>query len=397
MYKDCSDILPLSYEFVIKNDRSLYDPFIVKLCEEIIKRGFIVGGKIGTMLILGNDDLIDQYSWELYVDTVDNVIELTNAIYNVKSEHIDSQTTVLSSIFNDHEYAIAINGRNLVKIYVLNSYKEIDIFATVPTLYGVPNVLTKFTQESNKMRYSPKELSLMITYHRLYHIGKGLEAIWTEALSTLKIYSGIKIGAGVPIDKLSKLVGIDDVVVGDYALNLLGLLHGPTKLQFITSTHMSEIVSRAQNIINRKGEKLTKNICKEITYMVHRLPIPGDVLFKKFSIKCDTGKYNDNIADIYNSTTYELIPYNIINNVKVGSFWVILRFIYIEMWILRVLSQASSKRYQELSGHADMVIRLAANSSSERLFPMNFVGQYLDENVIKKKLNTIESYYPATA
>jgi hypothetical protein len=160
---------------------------------------------------------------------------------------------------------------------------------------------------------------------------------------------------------------------------------------------MTEIVNRAQNIINRKGENMTKNTCKEITYVVHRIPIPGDVLFKKFSIKCDTGKYNDNIADIYNSTTYELVPFTIVDGKKIGSFWVLLRFIYIEMWILRVLSQESSKRYLELSGQADMVTKLAANAKPERLFPMDFAGQWLDENVIKKKLNTIENYYPATS
>jgi hypothetical protein len=381
------------------NDRSLYNPYISKLIEDIITRKYIVGGAVGMMLITGEDSLIDQYSWEVYVDTVDSAIGLADSICKQPNPHIDSRTVSLSSIVTGCEYILSVNNRGFVRIYVMNTYKDMDIFSVVPELYGVPNILRTFTQHSDRIRYLPKELALMDIYHKLYRIGPNLESVWGDALRDLALYENTKHGGGIPADKISKVVGDDDVLVGDYALNILGLIGQPTQLSFITTTHMSEITERTKNVILRKGEKLTRNQCIDIAYVVHHIPLPTDSLFKKFSIKCNTGKYSDNIADIYNATTYELVPYTIVKGKKIGSYWVLLRFIYIEMWILLVLSTRGglSKRYHELQDQVNIINKVIASSGAKTLFPMDFEGVFHNENVIKKKLNAPEAYYPASA
>lgn len=405
MYKDCSGILEKSYKFVIVNDRSLYNPYICKLIECIIRYNLIVGGKIGIMLINGVDNIIDQYDWEIYVDNVDTIRLITDMIYNVKSAHVDSKTTVLSSIVEDNEYMLSINGRLLSKFYILNSYKDMDIFNAIPVLYGQQNVLKEFTSSSDKIRYLPKEIAFMQTYRTLYKITQNLGSVWTNALRTIDMYNNTKKhGGGIPHDILSKFVGPTDIIVGDFALNTMGLLHKPSKLQFISSTHMKDIIIHCNNIMNRKSTKY--NAKDKLNYVSHHLPLISDTLFKKYTIRVDSGKYQEYVCDVYNSTTYELVPYVIINGKKIGSPWVLMRFIYVEMWFIRILSFNKKMdlpdRYHDLENQIKLLNTYISSISSTsagttKLFPLDYEGVWLNENIIKKKNNRPNNYYPSIA
>jgi len=110
-----------------------------------------------------------------------------------------------------------------------------------------------------------------------------------------------------------------------------------------------------------------------------------------------------------------MIPYWIVpgeyEKVKIGNPWVLLRFLLIDIWVLKLILNIGTdnpdfikKRIKNIIDHADSVRTLArrnVNESPEKVFQLtNYVGVFFDEVVARKKMikeigERFPVYYPA--
>jgi hypothetical protein len=96
--------------------------------------------------------------------------------------------------------------------------------------------------------------------------------------------------------------------------------------------------------------------------------------------------------------------------IKLANPWVILRFLFIDVWTLKLILNIGTdnpdfikRRIQQLIANCDLTRTLALSclKEPEKIFQLtNYVGSFIDENVAKKKLikelgERFPVYYPA--
>jgi hypothetical protein len=418
------DLIPEAEKFVINNDRNLYAPFFQAAEEFCIENRVIIGGQVGVDLLVGKPLTKDSFYWELYTDdTFNTAKKLSKALYRVESPHVNSKYVALRTDLRHKEMTIMINTRQLFKIYSLDKYRGIEL----AKLMGP--VLREGYLTKKNISCIPEEMQLIEIYHTLYTPAKAGK--WVESLAAeQKIFDLIgnnledkalmMVGGSAPqinrqvVDKvlMEKIINQNNnVLIGDYALGLLdkGLPHSP-RVQFISDTPIDDIAKAAEIVIGTALPNLATYGFK-ITFVKYPLNLPTDFQITKHTLYITMGKEQSPIADVYNSSTFEMIPYWNIKKIKIGNPWVLLRFRFIDLWVLKLISRLDSESAKFL--RAKMIALLddikwlrkltfkQLDNDATRLFQLSdYVGVYVNEIVAKKKLikdtgEKFANYYPS--
>lgn len=414
MYADCPEniasITSRAETIVLDNDRSLYDPFISAIGEFVINKGIVCGGKIGLGLITNKLTRFQCYYWELYCDDTFNTAKaLANVLYKVVSPFIPSYTVSVRTDLKHKEFTLYVNVRALVKFYAMDAYRSTVLIDLIRVVYGAPSMLDHFTIDSAKIRCLPEEVALINIYRTLYRPSdKGLKQTWDDAYALEQLLFehlevAHKTGGGV-LDDIAKavnanyaLICAEYIIIGEYALKEIGIVDRVQRLAFISAASITSIVDTVTNIISRKvtafGEKNIK-----IKYVRQNMGIPIDFQLTKHSLYAVDGANQIFIADVYNSTQYEIIPRVKIGNVFVASHWVILRFLFIEIWVLELIGGLKNDK-KSVEGKQKIIHVWARKLQAHQWnrFPLDYTGQYLNEMAAKKLLmqGNIPNYYPA--
>jgi len=415
MYKkinDLSRIFEEANQFVMDNDRSLYNPYLQVVEQFCIDNAILVGGAAGTDLLIGKPLSKDSYQWDLYTDdTFALAKKLADELYKVKSAHIDSRFVALRTDIKHREFTIMVNLRQIVKIYNLDKYRGLKLF----DLMGPASRTGYFTKKI--VQLVPEEIQIIELYRSLYSPGKldrwetclNAESILYNLISeTLTKKSAIKVGGGpAPLGKLTRVLidkmikGSDYVVVGDYAAQLYGAAPKMLRLQILISSPIDEFIE----VLRRHIAAAYPNM-GAVVYVKYSVCLPTDFQIEKYTIYINRDDGKDSLLDIYNSPAYEVIPYRIEDGVKYGNPYVVLRFRFIELWILKLIANIDensakflgAKMVELISTIAD-IREYIARADPEDLFQLNnYVGIYRDEDVAKKKLlQRFPLYYPFRA
>lgn len=407
-------------KFIMDNDRMMYLPFFEAAEKFCAENSVLIGGRIGIDLLVGREVSQRSFYWELYCDDTFNAARaFAVALSKVSSPHIPADTVALQTNIRHKEFTISIYARSLFKIYSMDKYRNIKLV----DLMG-PAVRTSYFTKI-PIKCISEEMQLIAIYRTLYSPAK--LSLWREELvNENKIYNLIKdslgekatkeISGGSPnvkaaardmqcllMDKLIRKT--NNVLIGDHAMFRMKLIKDPTRIQFISSDNIEQIEASCEKILNqsRSGRAGYK-----ITHVRYPLNIPDDFQILKYTIYVTDGKEQTPIADIFNSSQYEMIPFAEKDNIKIGNPWVLLRFLFIDIWILKLILNIGSDNTEFIKGKIRTnltrcdLIRENITDVLEVFQSSNYVGSFVDDYIAKKKLikekgERFPNFYPAKA
>lgn len=409
-----SELIASADEFVMKNDRDVYTAYyesVEKFCSE---KNIIIGGTTGMNLLLKKPLSRDSYVWDLYCDnTFENAKGIADTLYNVKCSHVDNRTISMQTNIKYREFTISVDARYAFKIFTMDMYRNvklIDVMKPLP-VKGYFN---------NDVLILPEHIVLIEIYQRLYSPSKC--ALWPEYVRLEKaVYNKLvdvkdnaMITGGASFDKsaaeeilVRKLLTCDRIVtVGDHAISMYGIGKA-SRIQLITDIPINELTEMASRVLSdeRNALRRVKVGHDRCVWVKYSLNIPSDFQIIKYTVYAVV--HNEQIAlfDAYNSTTYELIPYNIKNNIRVAGLYVILRFLFIDIWTLKLIISSGGASLQgriaSLLKLVESVRNLIPDESVTDLFQLsNYAGVNTSDIVAKKKLIAGKgfrpgNYYPA--
>jgi len=370
----------------------------------------------------------DSFFWELYCDnTFDTVKKLANTLAKTQSRHVDARTVALQTNIKYKEYTISVDARALFKIYALDKYRGVELVKLFTPVKARGPFSGSDVATATDVDCFPPEIFLMMIYRDLYNFSKA--STWNDTLLLeKKLFDKIadekapapsaqgknrhaKRRGGDDEDSFgedddlaeydeSRIMGGDDhkhkaaaqdalskyILIGDFALQRLGIAPDSrsSRLQFIVDDEPAIVVKKIQAKINA-----------QLSFATFALNIPGDFQTIKHTIYIHTGGSGSKspIADIYNSTTFETIPYVVEGGSKIGGGFVLLRFIFVDLWTLRMIGALDStnngfikERTVELLVRATKLRAYLVSNPKTMLFPLTCDGQYINEQVAKKKL-----------
>jgi hypothetical protein len=108
------------------------------------------------------------------------------------------------------------------------------------------------------------------------------------------------------------------------------------------------------------------------------------------------------MMDIFNSGTYELIPYVVYNDFNVGYPNVLNRFLLLDIWLLRILNhlkliQDNTLKYAFQKMYTNLAqIRKIGSLPDKTIYdaPASYLGQYINLQRMTSKLAMKNKFYP---
>ena len=479
---DVATLFPEAEKFVMDNDRHLYDPFFEAAEKFCIKGGILIGGRTGIDLLIGAPLTKDGYFWELYTDNAfETAKEFATMLSQVKSPHIPARTVALRTDIKHREFTILVNANYLFKIYSMDRYRGVKLIEVMkpPTATGY---------FGGSVSVIPDEIQLIDIYRTLYSPSRMKN--WERDLATeAVIYAGVRarekhIVVGGAIFNRSKCDEIllqklfkvrpkkssssasshrpsstpsptssstpssphtpppQYILIGDYAAHLW-LMHqghkskGGQRLQFISADPIEALISKVEKIIihdKNAARKIGAPFEAKVSSVKFNLNVPSDFQITKHTLYVNFQNEQIPIADVFNSTEYEAIPYILapggdtivdtgdeivqLNETSVlysvGNPFVILKFIFIDIWIIRLLVGMSQSGKQEFFQERILSLMLWADEIRKKTLELiqrdplsvfqlsNYAGVSINETVAKKKFikeigDRFRIFYPARA
>ena len=271
---------------------------------------------------------------------------LTNEIYQKMIKDYNAKYTRLKTIKENEEFVIEYDLRQMVMMYKLQKHKNkepIDIIKPI----SIKNIF-----------YMPSEIELIDIYHILYDPSQYSD--WDEAIQYEKILfkqvedrkeKGI-LGASdckerkkqmiesLKIDLITQwLINRDNtILIGPWARDWIKvgdkICTNIEKIQIISNTHPEELLHELKKIVM----KISKF---EVSMREQELHIPKDFRTNRYTYYINPytthGITEKPFLDLFNCANFEVVPSIKINGLCIGTKYVILRFLFIDLWIIRII------------------------------------------------------------
>ena len=318
----------------------------------------------------------------------------------------------MREIIPKEEYEVMYNMRGLIKIYHIDKYKNVNLSNLFKSV------------KLNNLNYFPPEIELMDIYHKLY-----LPNYYND-YNTLLQYEKILYNKIIEPIEGGKCDTCKDYKTND--INNIKLL----MIKFFDQKNYVMIGKWAHNIIEGKKDisdnsniqVISENSIEEdyeyiltflTTYTKHgiyykkkKLYVPKDNRIYKYTIfikypgltKKSRGS-DKQFLDIYNCASYELIPYIVKKNnnsiINVGNLSVLLRFLLIDLWIIRLLkylkivgSTQFTNRYSNIYSVMKMIKSKLSFDFENKYIGLNY-DEKIEQKIIISEKNIIKtSYFP---
>jgi hypothetical protein len=372
----------------------------------------ILGGTLGVNTLIGKPKGLDDYYYELYTE---HPFVAANNMCNDIAAVADRMIVRMQTAIPYGKYNIMADGRNMISVYGLES--------------GITKVIGPVESD---MLLLPPEIQLINIYRTLYSPNKADEwetALHDEnALFDQMIKSADKFGGGHNTSDLRKhrdnlqhsilknFVNNNKhcVLLGEHALYMNDpdsyKLESPI-VQIISARPVSEDVA----VITKLSPGYP------VTHNTKELKILQDFRLTRTIIRVgdrDSGEQKE-VMYVYNAAHYDLIPYNryVVKDgfIQVGNPFVLLRFLLIDFWIIRLIHAAGKMddnyknmrlqsirnkvlmlRSQLSSGDVTTINELHTSDRSRiRIFQdKNYIGKYENEDIAQKEASKNAKKYP---
>ena len=361
----------------------------------------IVGGLSGTNLLLDKPN----YSYEVYGEHVfKHANNLANRLQPVVEKNFSPFVTRLRTVFAHKKYVIAVGGRSFIEFHELE--RGVGIYKLI-------SPVEKPIGDGKALVMSP-EAYLLKTYRELYTPG----ADWETALEverelvqmTKERFVGTKTGGKsgrLSMKEQQKLsakimrefiVNNNSVVlIGEHSVKILENLVGSvskssTTLRIISANNVKDDIQKISLIVGK------------ITAITRDMNALEDHQLVKTIIRVETGQDSTEILYLYNSASYNLIPYNVVRadmgSLQIGNPFVILRFLLIDLWEVNKVLLAGKINETFAKNRINNILKLFLqiretlgipindkwfSQGPMGLFQMECIGTMVDEGIVAKK------------
>ena len=352
----------------IKEERTQYNEIYEKIENYIIKEKIIT---------IKDGVIYNLYSY----DMVHYAHELANILYKD-----NPYVVVLNTQIPYKHIVIYINHRIFVNFYMCDRNEYI------------PHI-----ESSNGMTILSPEMELLIIYHKLYSITNAKQ--WRELSDVEKVlYKNIKLpNMKEKIIKytenkyknvlLTKLIQNNNIVlIGELAVKLSTPINDDSPIKIIIEGSFIDLYKEIEQILIKFDSSV------DISKKISNVKILEDQDLSRMIVKVN----NIEILYVYNSASYELIPYNKISSngdfIYVAHPWVIMRFLLIDWAILYKLGVMGILSNPNIMMNHILIIYNTIRNIWINQFQQNpmilyedypYFGQYVNF-VIKHKIEAIE-------
>ena len=338
----------------------------------------------------------EQYN--LYINNLFyHAVNLTNELHKGLEEKLIN----LNTIKLHEELSIYIDSRPLINIFTIKEYPNINYMQII------------YPIKINEIYYFPPEIEIIETYNDLYNPAKFTE--WDKLLDIdePKLFNmvierkkeGIYGAADckilrkeiieiLKIDIIQKVLNDENIIlIGSWANNIIhkGILNicaDEEKIQIITNKTPEYLIEIIQNKINPTNKIISKK---------QDLNIPKDFRTNRstlyMQIKTNRGIIDKPFLDIFNSTTFELIPYYKLDGINIGSKFVIIKFLFIDLWIVRIIEKLGYLNKTITNEKIDRILGLIQKFRNKQNEMILYTGVYHDYSIDKKIFNLNNSTF----
>jgi hypothetical protein len=323
--------------------------------------------------------------------------ELTNELHKKLSE---KSLIKMKTVENMEEFSIEYNFQIVAVVYKLQKQK-IDYKLVLQPV-------------QKKLLYFPPEIEIIDTYHKLYTEQDVDESLKLEDKLCKLVYerldAGILGGLSCADKKREQFESIKISLILDWLPKQNAILLGVWAYDWLIKTRKSLCVNveKIQIISSMKPNDLLVDLQKYvsqigkiyITMREQELHIPKDFRTMRYTyymkIKTDKGEIEKPFLDLFNSGNFEIVPFYKVDGLRLGAKWVILRFLYIDLWVIRIIRSLGLLDKSILNIKLASLWKLIEYFRSTELSIDDYIGEYRDAAVDKKmsKLSQTKKFYP---
>lgn len=317
----------------IQAERRQYLDVYKVIDKYIANEEILVGGQMGVNLLYGIDNS-ENYSYDLFTSNAfKHANELSNKLTKRSPGRIVRLVTVapykVYHIFVDTRMMVALNG---VKVRSGTNYLRLVEPVEKPL-------------RTRKVLVVSPEIQLLDIYRKLYLPNYAGE--WEKLVNNeTKMFSMVlsrkqkikKEGGATPqrekidgalMDYISQS---NKLLIGDHACEiLLGIKSTANFIEVLSFAPLQDDIEEIKMLV----KKITS---EPVNASTRNLEVIGDYRLSRTTIKLGHDRPKE-ILYIYNSTDYDLIPYNILESTSrtlwIANPFVILRFLLVNMWMIR--------------------------------------------------------------
>lgn len=451
---DFSTVISEKANVLIKKDRMRFNE-VYRVTEEYCKNNDII---IGDVNVIADSKTDKDFQYNLYCEfPYKHAMNLANLIHSNVGEWVKMKTVV-----GHQEFTIEYDMRPLIQLYSLDGQKNVNLHSLIlpvkinELLYMSPEIeIIDIYHKLYSPNYSEDWEDLVVLENKLFTLlGK-------------RVTDGVFGGKQSPQDKTdfqylkylvlsefcSKFIK-DYVVIGHWALHVIEASKDPNskmnssveKLQVITSIPIKQSIENVTNFI----QKYTN---AKVSSRRQDLHIPKDFRTRRYTIYISVDGKDKAFMDIFDCGTFELVPYIPFslkttyagvkkdsqfnrgrgnnrdrsrsrdrgNNrsrsrsrsrrggedefiIKVGNPYVLLRFLVIDLWIIRMIHEMGHLTNDMLKVKTKYIMFVIDKIKNpelgiyDKVFGSNYVGTHKDYD-ISKKVNNLKGkmfypYYP---
>ena len=392
---------------VIKSERAQYDVVWNTIESYCKKHNLSLSNKY--ILTDNANDPLNIYD-KVYSIYTSNPFRHANNLCNEihKSMHADKNMryTRMKTISEKESFVIDYNMRQVAFINKLQKHKHDK----------EPHKVTK-PVKINKLLYIPSEIELIDVYHALYDpskyddVNENLKFEKTLFDQVVRRQEKGILGGSCRQKKRDQLEALKVGLVTDWIRNKDNMiLIGPwahdwiktgsemclnkEKVQIISDLTADELKPMLQSFVNT----MTKF---DITYRDQKLHIPKDTRTVRYTfyvkIQTDRGVTEKPFLDLFPIAQFELVPYKVVDKMRIGTKWVQLRFLLIDLWVIRVIQGLGFLTPGILQKKIAYLWELIKFFRNKYTIDGNiqFLGTYKDA-LIHKKMGSLggRNYYP---
>lgn len=360
---------------VIILDRQRFDDYISAIETYINENDiYITDYNAYNFLLNDTNKHPKSYHYKLYTaNAFNHAKKITQLLFEVKNDL--SKYIALSTRLQGREFSISIKGREIAYITNIGIYKDVDLSSLI-----TPIIKKGFYKDVKIVQF---ELLMIDMYRKLCNPENYKD--WEDLIDVEKyLYSEYKgvIGGKEKIYETKYDNAIEDFIVDKVQIGIRALGYNE-RYQVISKNSIEEDFKTFEALIKKVNKDAVCN------YVSNKIFIIGDPRLVKNIIYVNS----DPLIDIYNSAQYEPVPHKNF----IGSKFLILRFIFIEIWNMSIISKYINIDYSKKINFLYSIF----NKERVRYKPKDYIeefkkyyGYYISDIIYNKQNQLGKKSYP---
>jgi hypothetical protein len=408
LYTNYFDDIEKQALITINKDRSKYS-HVWETIEKYCANNSLIISNIAVLLDKQNElRSVFEKNYKIYTSNpLKHANDLVNLIHKNNLKDPNVKFTKLRTIQENEEFIIDYDSRIVATIYKLQKHKSVEPADIIKPV------------EINNILYMPSEIEIIDVYHSLYimndyDINLQYEELLYKQVLSRKEHGVIGAGCREKKKELIEAIKISLVIdwlykynkheknnkivlVGPWAYSWLKLGRNICinleKIQILADLDPNEVL----NMLRRYIALSTKFL---VTMREQELHIPKDFRVMRYTyylnLPSEKGMTEKPFLDLFNCASFELIPYKIIDGLCIGDTYCMLRFLFIDLWIIRVIKTLKLLSNDVLNKKLLYLWELIDYFRNNTIKgDVNYIGTFKDA-IIDKKINNLKEkvFYP---